>query len=164
MNRKQFNGGLIGNGVTDNRSFLTLSTIATATTSALLVVWRYLAGTTVGRAIGNLVLAGSVYMTGSTTAGATGSLEMTAERQNQFPGMDGLCSATSTISLIAKIPLAGTTTAVATSTISLCGLIAMTGSALCRATGTLSIAVSGFPAPDERTMTIPFENRTMVVQ
>lgn len=163
MNRKQFNGGLIGNGVTDNRSFLTLSTIATATTSALLVAWRYLASTTLGQAIGELILAGSVYLSGSTTAGASSTVTMTAERQNNFPGMDGLCTATSTISLVAKIPLAATGEATATSTVLLGGLIALTGSTICQATGSLSVLVSGFPAPDERTMTIPYENRTMVV-
>ncbi len=163
MNRKQFNGGLIGRGVSDNRSFLTLSAIATATTSALLVAWRYLVGTTLGQAIGDLFLAGSVYLTGSTTPVASGTLDMTAWTQSQFPGIDGDCTATSAISLVAKIPLASTTVATAASTITLGGRIRIAGTAECQAVGTLAILVSGFPAPDERTMTIPYENRTMLV-
>lgn len=164
MNSKQFNGGLIGNGAQDNRAFLTLTTAAHALSSILLIAYRYLVGTITGRETSTTTIAGTVYMAPSTTCVATSDIDIVGQGQKPFDGLGTNGVATSSTALTARIPVAGTIPCAASSTTAIGGVLRFSGSTLARATSAMQLLATGFIAPNERTMSIPYEDRTMVVQ
>lgn len=163
MNRKQFNGGLIGNGAQDNRTFLTLTTTARALSSFLLIAYRYFTGEILGRATSIFGIAGTVRLSGTTTGRATSTLDLTVQSDNTFDAIGTYGFADSATSLTAQIPLLGTIHCSAQAATALGGVLQITGSTVARATSVVQLLATGFLAPDERTMSIPYEDRTMVV-
>lgn len=130
----------------------------------LLVAYQALSLSTIGRATSTLVLAGKVYLTPVTTGRATSLVTISAIGNKIFDAMDTTGRALSAMSLTAKIPMTAASTGRATSSMELGGAFGFACTTTGRATSAFTILSTGYMAPPERTMNIPYEDRTMAFQ
>lgn len=162
MNTHAINGQAIGNGGTDTRVFLILSTLARATSSAAIYAVRYMSAAVTPRATIAARLDGVFQMAGFALGRATGVITTTAYYAKYLSA--SVIAQASQVSLIFKQAFLDATAIVGASQVSTLYRMQNLGATVTvTATTSGDIGQLGFPADEERQMILSSEDRKMKV-
>lgn len=162
MNRYPVNGRLLGAGVSDPRSFISMSVTARSTSTASIYAFRYMTATITPRA--SLVgrLDGIFQLAGSTVASASGLIS-TITYYAKYLSSSITAKVSSSIGMNVDRFLSSTARMGASSVSELSRGRTLAGTSSASSTSTASISEVAMPAPEARQMILPAENRTMKV-
>lgn len=162
MNQWQLNGQLLGEGVSDPRVFLSLSTTATATSSTDLIARRFMVAEVTGAALTTFRLDGVFRMSGTAVVRATSTIE-SGKYYAKYLFSAVTAQASGVASVDAYRMLSAVITGAASYVATLWRGIVASSSVTARAIGQSNIFETGSAAPTERTMRIPADDRKMKV-